>query len=92
MTASPAREDSARRRADLLALLAPLIAPAELDEQTSLLRSGLLDSLALFNLILWIEQQLNRPIDPAAVDFLAELDTVAGILRFIARNRPTDGE
>ena len=83
--------DPVRRRADLEALLAPIVAPAELGEHTSLLRSGLLDSMGLFHLVLWIETQLDHPIDPAAIDFRAELDTVAGILAYLDREAMSDG-
>lgn len=84
--------DPARQRADLEALLAPAIAPVELSEHTSLLRSGLIDSMGLFHLILWIETQLDHPIDPTALDFRAELDTVAGILAYLDREAMSDGK
>jgi acyl carrier protein len=48
-----------------------------------LISSSLLDSLALFQLILWIEKQINGPIDLGAVNLASELNTIADILRFI---------
>lgn len=60
--------------------------PADLaDEHNSLIGAGLLDSLALFNLSVWLEERLGRPIDPARLDVLTEWDSVASILRFIER-------
>ena len=32
------------------------------DRDTSLVRSGILDSLALYQLILWIEKQIGKPV------------------------------
>jgi acyl carrier protein/GNAT superfamily N-acetyltransferase len=57
--------------------------PPSLDDHTSLIASGLLDSLALFNLILWIEQKTGRSIDPTSVNAAAEWDTVGRILQYI---------
>lgn len=54
-------------------------------DDTSLIQSGLLDSSALFNLALWIENHTNSPIDPASFDLPTEWDTVACILEFIER-------
>jgi acyl carrier protein len=55
----------------------------ELEDDTSLIQSGLLDSSALFNLALWIENHTNLPIDPASFDLPREWDTIDGILYFI---------
>lgn len=52
-------------------------------EDTSLIRSGLLDSLALFNLALWVEREAGRPFDLTALDLSREWDTVAGIVGFV---------
>jgi len=57
------------------------------DTDTPLIASGLFDSLALFNLVVWIEQQVGAPIDPTAVDLAKEWDTVDDIVRFIERRR-----
>ena len=50
---------------------------------TSLIRSGLLDSLALFNLALWVEREAGRPFDVTTLDLSREWDTVAGIVGFV---------
>jgi acyl carrier protein len=57
--------------------------PPAIDDHTSLITSGLLDSLALFNLIVWIETKTGRRIDPASVDVAHEWDSITNILRFI---------
>jgi len=57
--------------------------PNSIDEHTSLIASGLLDSAALFNLILWIEEKTGRSIDPTSVDVTAEWDSIASILQYI---------
>ncbi|MGH7768276.1 MAG: GNAT family N-acetyltransferase [Candidatus Binatia bacterium] len=49
----------------------------------SLIASGLFDSLALFNLVLWIEAKTGRAIDPTSVDIAKEWDSVANILRYL---------
>ena len=61
--------------------------PVQLRDDTSLIRSGLFDSLALFNLALWIETQIGAPVNPAALDLSREWDTLADILRYIERER-----
>ena len=57
--------------------------PLSLDDDTSLIASGLLDSLALFNLILWIEQKTGRSIEPTSVNLVAEWDSITRILQYI---------
>jgi GNAT superfamily N-acetyltransferase/acyl carrier protein len=57
----------------------------ELNDRTSLLRSGVLDSLALFNLALWIENEVGQPIDLTTFDLMEEWDTVNDIVCFIDR-------
>ncbi len=64
--------------------------PETLSSDTSLLQSGLLDSVALFELSLWVEAQVGHPVDPAAVDLLQEWDTVGSIVRFIERSTGRD--
>jgi acyl carrier protein len=77
------------QREDLIALIegSRVELPEPLCDDTSLIRSGLLDSLALFNLVLWIETQIGAPVNPAALDLSREWDTPADILRYIERER-----
>jgi len=59
----------------------------DLGDDVSLIRSGILDSVALFNLVLWVERQIGRPVDPTSFDLVNEWDTVDGVLRFIEQRR-----
>jgi acyl carrier protein len=54
-----------------------------LTDHTPLISSSLLDSLGLFQVILWIEKQIDRPIDLGAIDLVSQLNTISDILRFI---------
>jgi GNAT superfamily N-acetyltransferase/acyl carrier protein len=58
-----------------------------LDEGTSLIRSGLVDSLALVDLLLWIEAEIGTPLSEAAIGDLKRADTVGAIGQFIAAVR-----
>jgi acyl carrier protein len=62
--------------------------PDDLQADTSLIRSGLFDSLALFQLFLWMENELDAPVDPLSVDLAEEWDTVDDIVRFVEARRP----
>jgi acyl carrier protein len=54
---------------------------------TPLLTSGRLDSLALFQLLAWIEQQTGQFVDATAIDMPAQWDTVDMIVGFVERQR-----
>jgi acyl carrier protein len=56
-----------------------------LARDTPLLTSGRLDSVALFQLLLWIEGQIGRPIDVTAIDMPSQWDTVDMIVAFVQR-------
>lgn len=60
---------------------------AEVDEDTSLLRSGLLDSLSLFRLLEWVEDAAGTPVDATAIDILTEWDTPRSVAAFVAHQR-----
>ncbi|HTO53180.1 MAG TPA: GNAT family N-acetyltransferase [Myxococcota bacterium] len=57
--------------------------PDDFDDDTPLLSSGQLDSLTLFNLVLWIEEKSGREIDPTQVDVVGSWDSVRRILAFL---------
>jgi len=60
--------------------------PGELiDDDTSLIASGILDSLALFRLVVWIEEKIGRNVDPTSMDLVRECDSVRRILDFVRR-------
>jgi hypothetical protein len=60
--------------------------PQDFDDDTSLIRSGLLDSMALFNLALWVEERVTPGLDLTAFDLSAEWDTLRLLRAFIARH------
>jgi acyl carrier protein len=63
---------------------APL--PNDLDDDTSLIRSGLLDSTALFDLALWVEERVEPGLDLTSFDLSEEWDTLARLQAFIERH------
>jgi acyl carrier protein len=58
----------------------------DLRRDTSLLRSGLLDSLGLLRLAGWIEEEVHTEIDLKALDLPQEWDTIDDVLRFIGEH------
>ena len=58
----------------------------ELGDDTSLIRSGLLDSLGLFRLALWIEKETGSRLDLESLDPAKEWDSIQGILTFVAKH------
>jgi acyl carrier protein len=60
--------------------------PGDLDDHASLIRSGLLDSTALFELALWVEEHVTPGLDLTAFDLAEEWDTIAKLLAFVARH------
>jgi acyl carrier protein len=59
----------------------------ELEDDSPLIKSGKLDSLALFNLALFVESQIGRKVDVTAFDLATEWNTINDILNFIAKLR-----
>ena len=53
---------------------------------TPLFGDGRIDSLALVNLVTWVEEQIGARIDPATFDLRREWGTVGGVAAFIARH------
>jgi acyl carrier protein len=72
-------------RRDLRTFIAGLDLDESVSDDTSLIRSGLLDSVGLFQLVLWLEQQIGTTVNPAEHDLVGEWDTIDDILRFIER-------
>ena len=56
------------------------------DDDQSLIDSGLLDSLALFHLVLWVENKTGRAIDPNTVDLAREWDSISLVLAYVDRS------
>jgi len=59
----------------------------DVTRDTPLLSSGRLDSVALFQLLLWIEGRIGRPIDVTAIDMPSQWDTVDMIIAFVEREK-----
>ena len=80
---------SSKRREDLVHLVRELLAksekelPSELRDDTSLIRSGLLDSLALLELAEWVAEALGGALELQRIDLRAEWDTIADVWAFI---------
>ena len=56
-------------------------------EDTHLITSGMLDSQALYNLMLWIEEQIGSPVDPTSFDVVEAWDTIADVAAFVEQRR-----
>ena len=54
---------------------------------TPLLTTGRLDSMAVFQLLLWIEERTGHSIDVTTIDMPAQWNTVNDIVAFIERER-----
>lgn len=61
--------------------------PRDLGDDTSLIRSGLLDSTALFDLAVWVEDRVGSTLDLSSFDLTTEWDTPAKLVAFIERQR-----
>jgi acyl carrier protein len=74
----------------LLALVRELLEAAEVeadvDLETSLLRSELLDSLALLEIASWVDDEMGGALDLDATRIREEWDSAAEILAFIDRH------
>ena len=76
---------SSALRDRLLAFLAGGLPGRELNDGTPLLTSGLLDSVALIDLMAWMEQEIGTAIDLDAIENpLTEWNTVRDIVNFVA--------
>ena len=69
----------------LEALRAWLPAFPDLKPDTPLFASGRLDSMALLNLVMWIEERTGRPVEVSGLDPAIEWATVRDILRYVQR-------
>jgi acyl carrier protein len=59
------------------------------DDSQDLFEAGKLDSLGLFNLVLWIEARTGRPVDPTRLELTREWASVREILAFVDRSGGT---
>ncbi len=56
--------------------------PENFDNTTPLITSGLIESLYLLELAVFIEEETGTPLDLTTVDFTKEWDTIDGIVNF----------
>jgi acyl carrier protein len=65
---------------------APSIA-ADLPDNAPLITSGLLESAALLNVALWVEDRLGVALELGDLDLAAEWDSMSAIVGFVERHR-----
>jgi D-alanine--poly(phosphoribitol) ligase subunit 2 len=72
----------------LIELLAQLTSatPVEILPETRIFETGLFDSLALVELVGWVETEMGGAVDLSDVDFRAEWATVGDIVEYIRRS------
>lgn len=64
---------------------------ADLDPDAPLVSSGRVDSLGLFQLILWIESEIGRPVDAPSLSLGQQLDSIRDILAWVRTQRDGGG-
>lgn len=62
-----------------------VLLPDDFSDDTELVASGLLSSLALFEVAVWIEEQCDGAVVAESVDIANEWNTVSSIVRFVER-------
>ena len=61
------------------------VTETDLVPDAALITSGLINSVTLFSLALWIEEAIGRPVDLSQIALPAQWDTVEHIVAFIER-------
>jgi acyl carrier protein len=74
----------------LLAEIAPRL-DGDLTDDTPLITSGVIESLALLSLVQWVETRIDSTVDITAFDLAAQWDTVRAILDFTERYQSSVG-
>jgi acyl carrier protein len=59
--------------------------PPDFTDDSSLIRSGLLDSTGLMNLVLWVEERIGSELDLTSFDLPEEWETLGKLVAFIER-------
>jgi hypothetical protein len=90
MASAPERH---ARRSELFALIAELApdSDGDLADDTPLISSGLVESLGVLTLALWVEARISPAVELSAFDLAAEWDTPGAILDFLERHAPAGG-
>ena len=65
---------------------APTVAD-NLSDDAPLISSGLLESVALLDVALWVEDRIGGALDLADVDLVAEWNSMTAIVAFVERHR-----
>jgi hypothetical protein len=91
---APDRSGRTARRAELVALITECVPDlaSDLADDTPLITSGLVESLALLDVALWVEGQIDSAVDLSAFDLATEWDTTNTILDFVERHRAASPE
>lgn len=81
------------RRAELFAVIVQSLRdlPDGFSDDTPLITSGLMESLSLLELALWVESQIDPAVELSAFDLAAEWDTPNAILDFVEHHRTAAG-
>ena len=64
---------------------------AALADDTPLITSGLVESVTLLNVALWVETKVGSGVELTSFDLAAEWDSVTDILTFIERHQASGG-
>ena len=88
----PAHPDRDALREQLRALIAECARHEHgaIDDDTPLLSSALVESMALLNVALWVEEQIDSAVEITSFDLAAEWNTVRQILDFVEKYRRPD--
>ena len=62
-----------------------------LADDTPLITSGLMESVTLLNVALWVETKVGSEVDITSLDLAAEWDSVSDILTFVETHRAPPG-
>lgn len=61
--------------------------PGGLNDSTTLISSGLLESLYLLELAILVEEEVGSSLDLTTLDFTKEWDTISGIINFVRNHK-----
>jgi len=61
--------------------------PADFNDNTPLITSGLIESLHLLELAILVEEEVGSPLDLTTLDFAKEWDSISGIINFVQNHK-----
>lgn len=61
--------------------------PPDFNDETQLVSSGLLESLHLLELALFLEEEIGSPLDLTTLNIDKEWDSISAISKFVERSR-----